>query len=90
MPMATGIGHAHWHGTPPPLTPILLTLRSKSCSGGDKRIPCFPGDDYCVRYFNLQYDLCMYRLLAARLCVDDNHMHLLAKPPAAGRIGRMM
>ncbi|MHB1897415.1 MAG: transposase [Metallibacterium sp.] len=58
---------------------------------GNNRLPCFLDDEDCARYRQL-----LRAALLATGCqlhayvLMDNHVHLLATPPAAGAIGRLM
>lgn len=57
---------------------------------GNNRLPCSLDDDDCLRYLTLLHEALLatgVRLHAYVLM--DNHVHLLATPPALGDVGRM-
>lgn len=58
---------------------------------GNNRLPCFLDDDDRLRYLTLLREALLSTGVALHAYVlMDNHVHMLATPPQAGDIARMM
>ena len=58
---------------------------------GNNRLPCFLDDGDRLRYLTLLREaLTVTRVRLHAYVLMDNHVHLLATPPVAGAVGRMM
>jgi hypothetical protein len=69
----------------------LLGVPQRIVQRGNNQLPCFLDDGGGLRYLTLLRDaLLSTGVHLPAYMLMDNHVHLLATPPAAGAIGRMM